>query len=69
MTLLDCPAFVDEDGAARCGLPAEVEYRYTLSSTDGPVASAKVRCPEGHLFSAPVELLALGEGPVDERAA
>jgi hypothetical protein len=28
---LDCPAYVDEHGTARCGLPAAVEYRYTVS--------------------------------------
>src|SRR5579872_1482077 len=25
---LDCPAYLDQSGAARCGLPAAVEYRY-----------------------------------------
>ena len=24
MMFLDCPAYLDEDGTARCGLPAEV---------------------------------------------
>lgn len=36
---LNCPAYVDKDGATRCGLPAEVEYRYTMNSTDGPLES------------------------------
>jgi hypothetical protein len=54
---LDCPAYLDADGAARCGLPAEVEYRYTMTSTDGPLESAKIRCPRGHGFNGPVEAL------------
>ncbi len=27
MMFLDCPAYLDRDGAVRCGLPAEVERR------------------------------------------
>jgi hypothetical protein len=54
---LDCPAYMDKDGAARCGLPAAVEYRYTVTSTDGPMESAKIRCPRGHCFNGPIELL------------
>jgi hypothetical protein len=42
---LDCPACLDQDGAARCGLPAEVRCRYTMRSTDGPVQSAMIRQP------------------------
>jgi hypothetical protein len=49
VTFMDCPS---------CGLPAEVEHRYTLTSTDGPLESAKIRCPHGHWFSGPVESLA-----------
>ena len=30
MMLLDCPAYLDEDGAERCGLPAEVCDRVTV---------------------------------------
>jgi hypothetical protein len=59
ITFLDCPAYLREDGAARCGLPAEVEYRYTQRSTDGPLESAKIRCPLGHWFNGPIEFLAL----------
>ena len=33
MMFLDCPAYLDQDGAARCGLPAEVRYRFTMHST------------------------------------
>jgi len=52
---LDCPAYMDSCGAARCGLPAAVEYRYTMRSTDGPLESVKIRCPRGHCFNGPVE--------------
>jgi hypothetical protein len=57
MMFLDCPAYRDRRGAARCGLPAEVEYRYTLGSTDGSLESAKIRCPAGHVFNGPLESL------------
>jgi len=51
---LNCPAYAGKDGAARCGLPAEVELRYTVRSTDGPLESAKIRCPRGHWFNGPI---------------
>ena len=35
MMFLDCPAYLDKDGALGCGLPAEVRYRFTMRSTDG----------------------------------
>jgi hypothetical protein len=54
---LDCPEYMDRHGAARCGLPAAVEYRYTVSSTDGPLESARIRCPRGHCFNGPLESL------------
>ena len=56
-TFLDCPAYMNEDGTVRCGLPAVVEDSYTLDSTDGPVASVKIQCPTGHWFSGPVAAL------------
>lgn len=49
----DCPAYLGRDGAERCGLPAEVEAQCTIDSTDGPLDSAKIRCPRGHWFSGP----------------
>jgi hypothetical protein len=52
---LDCPAYLDTDGTARCGLPAEVEDRYAADSTDGPLDSARIRCPRGHCFNGPVQ--------------
>ena len=57
MMFLDCPAYLDGHGAQRCGLPAEVEYRYELGSSDGPLPSAKIRCPRGHWFNGPLESL------------
>lgn len=60
---LNCPAYMDDDGATRCGLPAEVEYRYILSSTDGPLESAKIRCPRRHHLNGPIEYLTAPEQP------
>ena len=62
---LDCPTYLDEDGAQRCGLPAGVQARYTMRSTDGPLESAKIRCPSGHWFNGPIEFLTL---PADRGA-
>jgi hypothetical protein len=33
-----------------CGLPAEIQYRSVLQSTDGPVEHVKTRCVTGHWF-------------------
>ena len=60
---LNCPAYMDKDGGTRCGLPAEVEYRYTMNSTEGPLESAKISCPRRHHFNAPIEYLTLPEQP------
>ena len=54
---LDCPAYLDKQGAVRCGLPAQVEDRYTAESTDGPLECAKLRCPLGHVFNGTIESL------------
>ena len=54
---LDCPAYLDNEGAVRCGLPAEVRNRFIMRSTDGPLESAMIRCPVGHVFNAPIEFL------------
>jgi hypothetical protein len=59
MMFLDCPAYLDSGGAARCGLPAEVRCRFTMHSTGGPVESAMIRCPAGHWFNGPIESLTL----------
>jgi hypothetical protein len=63
MMFLDCPEYLDERGTARCGLPAEVEYRYGAQSTDGMLESAKIRCPLGHWFSGTIESLTWDKGP------
>ena len=55
--VLDCPAYTDRHGTTRCGLPATVESRYTIYSTDGPQHSAKISCPRGHRFNGPIEAL------------
>ena len=60
---LDCPAYMDRRGAMRCGLPAEVEQWYAVGSTDGPLESAKIRCPRGHMFNGPVESLTWHKHP------
>jgi hypothetical protein len=57
MMFLDCPEYLDAQGTERCGLPAEVEDRYTMRSSDGPLDSAKIRCPRGHWFNGPLESL------------
>jgi hypothetical protein len=62
ITYLDCPAYLDDEGAARCGLPAEVRCRFTMDSTDGPLESVMIRCPSGHVFNSPLEFLAWDRG-------
>jgi len=63
LMFLDCPAYLDRAGGERCGLPAEVRSRFTLTSTDGPLDSAMIRCPAGHWFAGPLESLTLATGP------
>lgn len=60
---LDCPAYLDDERVARCGLPAEVRYWFTMSSSDGPVESAMIRCPSGHCFNGPIEFLTCDKPP------
>jgi hypothetical protein len=55
----DCPAYLNNSGSARCGLPAEVEDEYTLQSTDGPLAGVRIRCPRRHYFNGLAEALKL----------
>ena len=62
-TFLDCPAYVDKQRTARCGLPAMVEYRYTIRSTEQVLDAVKIRCPRGHWFNGPVEALTAAESP------
>jgi hypothetical protein len=61
MLFLDCPAYVHENAGARCGLPAEVRYRFIINSTDGPLECAMIQCPSGHFFNGPVESLSFAE--------
>jgi hypothetical protein len=37
--------------------------RYTIGSTDGPLDSAKMKCPRGHWFNGPIESLTVPEQP------
>ncbi len=57
MMFLNCPACLDQEGALRCGLPAEVRYRFTMRSTGGPLESVMIRCPAGYHFSGPIAFL------------
>jgi hypothetical protein len=63
MAFFDCPAYLSEAGTTRCGLAAEVQYRYTVESSGGPLESAKIRCPRGHWFNGPIEFLTAREQP------
>ena len=51
------------DRAVRCGLPAEVEARYSVGSTDGQLDSVRIRCPRGHYFNGLLESLTTPEQP------
>ena len=57
MELTTCP---------ECGMPAHVEQRHVLESTDGPIEHAKIRCVRGHWFFLSVAAL---EQPVVRPAA
>ena len=73
ITFLDCPAYLDQEGAVRCGLPAEVRRRLTLRSTDGPLESVMIGCPSGHWFNGPISSLTCDSrhqyGPADTAGA
>lgn len=64
MMFLDCPAYLDEKGARRCGLPAEVEDQCTMRSTDGPIEMLRIRCPAGRWFNAPTDPLSCRHPPL-----
>jgi hypothetical protein len=61
MMFLDCPAYLHKECSLRCGLPAEVRYRFILRSTGGPLESAMISCPSGHWFNGPIESLTLSK--------
>jgi len=76
MMFVDCPAWMDQQGARGCGLPAEVRCRYIMRSTGAPLEAAMIRCPAGHWFNGPVESLTCHSGrrpgqsrPADAAAA
>jgi hypothetical protein len=54
---LVCPAYLDQEGTVRCGLPTEVRRRYTMRSTDGPLECVMIGCPSGHWFNGPIASL------------
>lgn len=66
---LDCPAYMDKHGGTRCGLPAEVENRYTLHSSSGMLEAVRIRCPRGHWFNGPVEFVTRCHGHQPVRTA
>jgi hypothetical protein len=53
----DCPAYLNHKGDVRCGLPSEVERRFTMGSSGGHAESAMIRCPAGHWFNGPIQTL------------
>ena len=56
---LDCPAYINDQGTVRCGLPAEVIDRFSLESTDGWLAAVAIVCPVNHRFNGVVDSLLL----------
>ena len=48
LTFIACP---------QCHVPAEITDRFTLPSTDGPVAHVVVGCVAGHHFRMPADRL------------
>jgi hypothetical protein len=67
MEFLACPAYLNDDGSVRCGLPAEVTCRFTMRSSDGPLESVMIQCPARHHFNAPVEFLTFEDGSSPSR--
>ena len=59
LIFLDCPAYLDDDCRARCGLPAEVLRTVMAESTGGPLEIVMIKCPVGRHFNAPTEFLSL----------
>jgi hypothetical protein len=63
LATMPCPEMIGGDRAVRCGLPAEVEERYRVGSTDGPLEGVRIRCPRGHWFNGHIESLTLPGRP------
>jgi hypothetical protein len=45
-----------------------VERQYVMNSTAGPLDSVRIRCPAGHFFNGPVEVLAQDLAGTDQAA-
>jgi len=58
LTLTSCP---------ECHAPAEITERFTLASTDGPVAHVALSCLAGHHFRMPAGQLPLSPDPPPRR--
>ncbi len=59
-------------GTGEWGFPMDASMMFLdLSSTDGALESARIRCPRGHWFNGPIESLTFGERPslADEKSA
>ena len=39
-----------------------------MDSTDGPLESAMIRCPAGHVFNGPIEFLSYDKRPTARRS-
>ena len=49
----------------QCELPAEVIDRFSLASTDGPIAHVKTACMAGHVFTPRADDVAFLAGSTD----
>ncbi len=58
LTLTSCP---------ECHAPAEITDRFTMASTDGPVAHVAVSCLTGHHYRMPADKLPVPDNPVPSR--
>ena len=63
LMFMDCPSYLDGHGIVRCGLAAEAEDRYKLTSSDRPLGGVRIRCPSGHFFNGATEALILEKHP------
>lgn len=51
------PAPLQLTSCPECGSPAEIERRWVLESTSGPIEHVKVRCIRKHWFAMPSSVL------------
>lgn len=47
-----------------CGRPAEITYRSSVDSTDGPIEHIRTFCMMGHAYYASVENIRIAQGKV-----